>query len=104
VAAGKHPRIKSSSSQSSEDALERLKENQKLMDSLCMSYEEKLKKTEKIMAEREAAFHELGVYSKNDGNAVGIFSPKNSPHLVNLNEDPLMSECLMYFIKDGITR
>ena len=25
----------------------------------------------------EAAFHELGVYSKNDGNAVGIFSPKN---------------------------
>ncbi|UJR32870.1 hypothetical protein I4U23_020331 [Adineta vaga] len=102
--AGKHQRLKSSSSQSSEDALERLKENQKLMDSLCMSYEEKLKKTEKIMAEREAAFHELGVYSKNDGNAVGIFSPKNSPHLVNLNEDPLMSECLMYFIKDGTTR
>jgi hypothetical protein len=26
---------------------------------------------------REAAFQELGVYSKNDGNAVGIFSPKN---------------------------
>ncbi|CAF2419386.1 unnamed protein product [Rotaria sp. Silwood2] len=100
----KHQRLKSTSSQSSEDALERLKENQKLMDSLCMSYEEKLKKTEKIMAEREAAFHELGVYSKNDGNAVGIFSPKNSPHLVNLNEDPLMSECLMYFIKDGTTR
>ncbi|CAF0915270.1 unnamed protein product [Adineta ricciae] len=99
----KHEWLKRSSSQSSEDALERLKENQKLMDSLCMSYEEKLKKTEKIMAEREAAFHELGVYSKNDGNAVGIFSPKNSPHLVNLNEDPLMSECLMYFIKDGTT-
>jgi kinesin family protein 1 len=45
-------RLKAKSSQSSEDALERLKENQKLMDSLCMSYEEKLKKTEKIMAER----------------------------------------------------
>ncbi|CAF3486029.1 unnamed protein product [Rotaria socialis] len=100
----KHHRLKSTSSQSSEDALERLKENQKLMDSLCMSYEEKLKKTEKIMAEREATFHELGLYSKNDGNAVGIFTPKNSPHLVNLNEDPLMSECLMYFIKNGTTR
>lgn len=49
---GKHQRLKSTSSQSSEDALERLKENQKLMDSLCMSYEEKLKKTETIMAER----------------------------------------------------
>jgi kinesin family member 1 len=40
-------------SPNSEDALERLEENQKLMDSLCMSYEEKLKKTEKIMAERQ---------------------------------------------------
>ncbi|CAF0916937.1 unnamed protein product, partial [Didymodactylos carnosus] len=89
---------------SGEDALERLKENQKLMDSLCMSYEEKLKKTETIMQEREAAFHQLGLYAKTDGYAVGIFSPKNTPHLVNLNEDPLMSECLMYFIKDGITR
>jgi kinesin family protein 1 len=48
----KHQRLKSTSSQGSEDALERLKENQKLMDSLCMSYEEKLKKTENIMAER----------------------------------------------------
>ena len=48
----KHQRLKSTSSQRSEDALERLRENQKLMDSLCMSYEEKLKKTEKIMAER----------------------------------------------------
>jgi kinesin family protein 1 len=48
----KHQRLKSTSSQSSEDALERLKENQKLMDSLCMSYEQKLKKTESIMAER----------------------------------------------------
>jgi kinesin family protein 1 len=48
----KPQRLKSTSSQSSEDTLERLKENQKLMDSLCMSYEEKLKKTEKIMAER----------------------------------------------------
>lgn len=31
------------------------------------------------------------------------FSVK-TPHLVNLNEDPLMSECLLYYIKDGITR
>lgn len=48
----KAQRSKTAASQGGEDALERLKENQKLMDSLCMSYEEKLKKTEKIMAER----------------------------------------------------
>ncbi|CAG2064328.1 unnamed protein product, partial [Timema podura] len=27
-----------------------------------------------------------------------------TPHLVNLNEDPSMSECLLYYIKDGVTR
>ena len=33
----------------------------------------------------------------------GVFSPKNTPHLVNLNEDPLMNECLIYYIKEGVT-
>ena len=23
---------------------------------------------------------------------------------MNLNEDPLMSECLLYYVKDGVTR
>lgn len=45
----------------------------------------------------------MGVAIK-DGNTVGIFSPKRTPHLVNLNEDPFMSECLIYYIKDGLTR
>jgi Kinesin-associated len=27
-----------------------------------------------------------------------------TPHLVNLNEDPGMSECLLYYIKRGITK
>jgi kinesin family protein 1 len=47
---------------------------------------------------------ELGIMTKNDGNALGIFSPKKTPHLVNLNEDPFMSECLLYYIKEGITK
>lgn len=38
------------------------------------------------------------------GGTVGVFSPKKTPHLVNLNEDPFMSECLLYYIKDGITK
>lgn len=35
---------------------------------------------------------------------MGIFSPKETTHLVNLNEDAMMSECLPNHIKDGITR
>lgn len=68
------------------------------------TWEEKLKKTEEIRVQREAVFAEMGVAMKEDGNTVGVFSPKRTPHLVNLNEDPFMSECLIYYIKDGITR
>jgi hypothetical protein len=46
----------------------------------------------------------MGVAVKEDGITVGVFSPKCTPHLVNLNEDPFMSECLIYYTKDGITR
>ena len=76
----------------------------------------------------------MGVAIGVDGHTVGLFQPKKvasflvllvflnvckksvvhkyvfvvlshqRPHLVNLNEDPLMSECLLYYIKDGITR
>lgn len=46
----------------------------------------------------------MGVALREDGEALGVFSPKKTPHLVNLNEDPLMSECLLYYIKDGETK
>ena len=39
-----------------------------------------------------------------DSTAVGIGQPSSMPHLVNLNEDPLMSECLLYYIKEGTCR
>lgn len=63
------------------------------------TWEEKLKRTEDIRLQREAVFAEMGVAVKEDGNTVGVFSPKRTPHLVNLNEDPFMSECLIYYIK-----
>uniref|UniRef100_A0A672ZA19 Kinesin family member 1C n=1 Tax=Sphaeramia orbicularis TaxID=375764 RepID=A0A672ZA19_9TELE len=49
-------------------------------------------KTESIRLEREAILAEMGVSIKEDGGTLGVFSPKGTPHLVNLNEDPLMSE------------
>ncbi|KAK7482513.1 hypothetical protein BaRGS_00026224, partial [Batillaria attramentaria] len=87
-----------------EDAIERLKESEKLIAELNESWEEKLRRTEAIRKEREAVLAEMGVALKEDGGTIGVFSPKKTPHLVNLNEDPLMSECLLYYIKDGITR
>ncbi|KAK2500127.1 hypothetical protein MC885_021341, partial [Smutsia gigantea] len=79
-------------------------ESEKIIAELNETWEEKLRKTEAIRMEREALLAEMGVAIREDGGTLGVFSPKKTPHLVNLNEDPLMSECLLYYIKDGITR
>ncbi|XP_053965548.1 kinesin-like protein unc-104 isoform X5 [Anastrepha ludens] len=87
-----------------EMAVDQLQASEKLIAELNETWEEKLKRTEEIRLQREAIFAEMGVAVKEDGDTVGVFSPKKTPHLVNLNEDPNLSECLLYYIKDGITR
>ncbi|PNF23864.1 hypothetical protein B7P43_G13714 [Cryptotermes secundus] len=87
-----------------EEAVDQLQASEKLIAELNETWEEKLKRTEAIRLQREAVFAEMGVAVKEDGNTVGVFSPKKTPHLVNLNEDPSMSECLLYYIKNGFTR
>ncbi|XP_035898546.1 kinesin-like protein unc-104 isoform X1 [Anopheles stephensi] len=89
---------------STEMAVDQLQASEKLIAELNETWEEKLKRTEQIRVQREAVFAEMGVAVKEDGITVGVFSPKKSPHLVNLNEDPTLSECLLYYIKDGLTR
>ncbi|NXA71350.1 KIF1C protein, partial [Thryothorus ludovicianus] len=84
-------------------------ETEKIIAELNETWEEKLRRTEALRLEREALLAEMGVALREDGGTVGVFSPKKAsqggtPHLVNLNEDPLMSECLLYHIKDGVTR
>uniref|UniRef100_A0A8C7I0M1 plus-end-directed kinesin ATPase n=1 Tax=Oncorhynchus kisutch TaxID=8019 RepID=A0A8C7I0M1_ONCKI len=91
-------------SPASEEAIERLKETEKIIAELNETWEEKLRRTEDIRMQREALLAEMGVAMREDGGTVGVFSPKKTPHLVNLNEDPLMSECLLYYIKDGTTK
>ncbi|XP_068443522.1 kinesin-like protein KIF1C [Clinocottus analis] len=89
---------------SKEEAAERLLETEKIIAELNETWEEKLRKTESIRLDRESLLAEMGVSIKEDGGTLGVFSPKGTPHLVNLNEDPLMSECLLYYIKEGFTR
>ncbi|NXJ67584.1 KIF1B protein, partial [Rostratula benghalensis] len=85
-------------------SLHACQETEKIIAELNETWEEKLRRTEAIRMEREALLAEMGVAMREDGGTLGVFSPKKTPHLVNLNEDPLMSECLLYYIKDGITR
>ncbi|KAK7061255.1 kinesin-like protein [Favolaschia claudopus] len=80
---------------------EQMESSEKLMQTLNETWEEKMERTQEVHKEREKALEELGITVEK--NLVGVHTPKRMPHLVNLNEDPLMSECLIYQIKPGKT-
>ena len=80
---------------------EQLNQSEKLYEDLNQTWEEKLEKTEKIHKEREAALEELGISIEK--GFVGVSTPKRMPHLVNLSDDPLLAECLVYNVKPGTT-
>ncbi|KAI4152117.1 MAG: hypothetical protein LQ340_003091, partial [Diploschistes diacapsis] len=80
---------------------EQLSQSEKLYTDLNQTWEEKLQKTEQIQKEREAALEELGISIAK--GFVGLSTPKKMPHLVNLSDDPLLAECLIYNLKPGIT-
>ncbi|KAG0227035.1 kinesin-like protein Klp8 [Actinomortierella wolfii] len=85
-----------------EQLLDEVQASEKIMAELNETWEEKLRKTQEIQLERERTLEELGI-SVEKGD-VGVHTPKKMPHLVNLNEDPLMSECLVYQLKPGKTQ
>ena len=80
---------------------EQLSQSEKLYTDLNQTWEEKLQKTEEIHKEREAALEELGISIEK--GFVGLHTPKRMPHLVNLSDDPLLAECLVYNLKPGTT-
>jgi kinesin family member 1 len=80
---------------------EQLSQSEKLYKDLNQTWEEKLAMTEHIHKEREAALEELGISIEK--GFVGVSTPKKMPHLVNLSDDPLLAECLVYNIKPGTT-
>lgn len=83
------------------DIAEQLNQSEKLYQDLNQTWEDKLIKTEEIHKEREAALEELGISIEK--GFVGLSTPKKMPHLVNLSDDPLLAECLVYNIKPGTT-
>ena len=83
------------------DIVEQLNQSEKLYEDLNQTWEEKLEKTELIHKEREAALEELGICIEK--GFVGVSTPRRMPHLVNLSDDPLLAECLVYNIKPGTT-
>lgn len=83
------------------DIAEQLSQSEKLYSDLNQTWEQKLQKTEEIHKEREQALEDLGISIEK--GFVGLTTPKKMPHLVNLSDDPLLAECLVYNLKPGDT-
>ena len=85
--------------------MDQIEASEKLMAELNQSWEQKLERTKEIQKTREVALEEMGIAIKEgEKGTIGLSTPQKLPHLINLNEDPLMSECLIYYIKEGVTR
>lgn len=91
----------SSKQVSKAEIAEQLSQSEKLYQDLNQTWEQKLQKTEEIHKEREAALEELGISIEK--GFIGLSTPKKMPHLVNLSDDPLLAECLVYNLKPGAT-
>ena len=83
------------------EIVEQLNQSEKLYKDLNQTWEEKMQNTDKIHKERESALEELGISIEK--GFIGLSTPKKMPHLVNLSDDPLLAECLVYNIKPGTT-
>jgi kinesin family protein 1 len=83
------------------EIIEQLNQSEKLYQEVNQTWEQKLQKTEQIHKEREAALEELGISIEK--GFIGLSTPKKMPHLVNLSDDPLLAECLVYNLKPGTT-
>eukprot|EP00276_Gloeochaete_wittrockiana_P018094 CAMPEP_0184337354 /NCGR_PEP_ID=MMETSP1089-20130417/5742_1 /TAXON_ID=38269 ORGANISM="Gloeochaete wittrockiana, Strain SAG46.84" /NCGR_SAMPLE_ID=MMETSP1089 /ASSEMBLY_ACC=CAM_ASM_000445 /LENGTH=1226 /DNA_ID=CAMNT_0026663017 /DNA_START=221 /DNA_END=3901 /DNA_ORIENTATION=- len=82
------------------------------IERLKREFEEQLKQNELLMAERQKTWEQRLTEAQATMN-VGVGGQsrertdeerKTKPHLVNLNEDPLMSDCLVYILKSGETK
>ncbi len=75
---------------------ERLVESEKLIKEMEQTWEEKLRRTEKIHQERQLALEKMGISVQSSGIAV----EKDRYYLVNLNADPSMNALLVYYLKE----
>jgi kinesin family protein 1 len=71
-----------------------LSQNEKLIAEMNKSWEEKLKESQAIQEERKNALKDMGI---------AIQAVSRLPHLINLNEDPILSGALIYYLETGDT-
>ena len=85
---------------------EQMLENERLMKEQAKTWEERLKETEMAAKEQVKQLSKAGITTALQGEDRKILEEKKQsvPHLFNLNEDPLMSGIVVYFLDQRVTR
>ncbi|CAI8043563.1 Kinesin-like protein KIF13A, partial [Geodia barretti] len=89
----------SSSTREMTELQEKLRISESLMQEMTMTWEQRVKATERIHQERQKALENMGISIQEAG--IGVRSDKY--YLVNLNADPSMNELLVCYLKE-VTR
>lgn len=86
-------------------------ENKRLMDDMSKSWDEKRQETAGLVTGGVCTYRgHVGscnvsprLSAQPQGAAMGA-AATSAPHIVNLHEDPQLSECVMYVFKPGLTK
>ncbi|CCG84274.1 protein of unknown function [Taphrina deformans PYCC 5710] len=83
------------------EVVSRMNQSSKMMQDINSPRQEQTQQTRQSQQERERVLEELGIDMGN--GLLGLSSPRKIPHLVNMSEDPLSTELLVYNLKRGQT-
>ena len=70
-----------------------------MISEIDVTWEEKLRKAEKIQEERQASLEKMGISVETSGIKV----EHSKFYLVNLNADPSLNELLVYYLKVNLS-
>eukprot|EP00919_Chromeraceae_sp_WS-2016_P044133 GHVR01105178.1.p1 GENE.GHVR01105178.1~~GHVR01105178.1.p1 ORF type:complete len:1050 (+),score=298.05 GHVR01105178.1:81-3230(+) len=80
-----------------EEMAAELKEREALAEKYKTSWQEMVRKTEEQNRIRQEALKQMGLNVSDIGTVFEM--EKNCPYLINISDDPLLTGCLMYFIR-----
>ncbi|KAL0483193.1 kinesin-like protein [Acrasis kona] len=82
--------------------LDELEASKRLIDNMAMTPVQKVQRSLEVKRMRQKALNDIGLLTTPGGNLSGNDTSR-SPFLFNLNEDPLLTGMLVYYLQDGET-
>jgi len=98
---GKELRIQEEAERKVSELADQLSHTEQMMSDMKDAWEEKVRQSESLLQERTQQLQGTGIAFKRSSSAIRL--EKDLPSLVNLNEDALMTECLIYYLHPGKT-